>query len=87
VLVLFANRLPSIARWLINLPARGIIGLVRGYQLLLSPIFGGECRFVPSCSEYFIQAVEKYGALVGTGRGVWRILRCHPFHPGGYDPP
>ncbi len=74
-------------RWILNIPANLLVGLVRIYQLLLSPIFGGRCRFYPSCSEYFILAVRKYGAISGSFRGVWRILRCHPFHPGGYDPP
>ena len=73
--------------WLKRLPARGVIGFVRIYQKLLSPIFGGQCRFHPSCSQYFILAVEKYGFIGGSCRGAWRILRCHPFHPGGYDPP
>jgi putative membrane protein insertion efficiency factor len=73
--------------WLRRLPALALIGLVRLYQIFLSPIFGGRCRFYPSCSEYFILSVKKYGAVKGAFRGVWRILRCHPFHPGGYDPP
>jgi len=75
------------ARWILNLPANVLVGLVRIYQLLLSPLFGGRCRFYPSCSEYFIGAVRKYVAISGSCRGVWRILRCHPFNPGGYDPP
>lgn len=83
-----SNRwLDSIAGWLWNLPARAAIFAVRGYQRFLSPIFGGQCRFYPSCSQYFILAVEKYGFIGGSCRGVWRILKCHPFHPGGYDPP
>lgn len=73
--------------WLTALPSRILIGLVRVYQYTLSPLLGPRCRFVPSCSEYFILAVRKYGALSGTLRGIWRICRCHPFHPGGYDPP
>jgi putative membrane protein insertion efficiency factor len=73
--------------WLTALPSRVLIGLVRVYQYTLSPLLGPRCRFVPSCSEYFILAVKKYGALSGSLRGVWRICRCHPFHPGGYDPP
>ncbi len=73
--------------WLTALPSRILIGLVRVYQYTLSPLLGPHCRFVPSCSEYFILAVRKYGALSGTLRGIWRICRCHPFHPGGYDPP
>jgi uncharacterized protein len=75
------------ARWILNIPANLLVGLVRIYQLLLSPIFGGRCRFYPSCSEYFILAVRKYGAISGSFRGAWRILRCHPFNAGGYDPP
>ena len=53
----------------------------------LSPLIGRHCRFEPTCSAYFIQAVEKYGAVRGTWRGLKRIGRCHPFQPGGYDPP
>ena len=74
-------------RWITRLPALGLIGIVRLYQLFLSPILGRQCRFQPTCSAYFIEAVEKHGAIRGTLRGIGRILRCHPFHPGGYDPP
>jgi hypothetical protein len=72
---------------LIGLPGWLLIAAVRLYQWLLSPFLGGQCRFTPSCSEYFIQAVLKYGALRGVWRGLWRICRCNPFHPGGHDPP
>jgi hypothetical protein len=64
-----------------------LILAVRGYQLVLRPILPPACRFVPSCSEYFILAVRKYGPIRGAWRGVCRIGRCHPWHPGGYDPP
>jgi len=64
-----------------------IIACVRVYQWTLSPIFGRQCRFQPTCSHYMIGAVEKYGAVRGTLKGLWRILRCHPFCRGGYDPP
>jgi uncharacterized protein len=64
-----------------------LIGMVRGYQLVLRPILPAVCRFTPSCSEYFIQAVRKYGPLRGAWKGVCRIGRCHPWHPGGHDPP
>lgn len=70
-----------------GLPAGMLILMVRCYQLVLSPLLGGHCRFRPSCSVYFIQAVQKYGALRGAWKGIARICRCHPFHPGGYDPP
>jgi len=70
-----------------HLPAALLIALVRCYQLTLSPLLGPACRFQPTCSNYFIQAVRKYGAIRGAWRGTLRILRCHPFHPGGYDPP
>ena len=73
-----------------SLPAATLILLVRCYQWTLSPmmgIFGVECRFQPTCSHYFIAAVRKYGAISGAARGLWRLCRCHPFHPGGYDPP
>lgn len=60
---------------------------VRCYQVLLGPIMGGHCRFMPSCSHYFIEAVRKYGPFKGAGKGIARICRCHPWHPGGYDPP
>jgi hypothetical protein len=69
------------------LPAAVLITLVRLYQWTLGPFLGGRCRFTPSCSNYFIEAVRKYGAMRGAWKGILRILRCHPFHPGGYDPP
>ena len=72
---------------LVGLPSWLLIASVRGYQILLSPLLGRHCRFVPSCSEYFIEAVRKYGPVKGAYRGVLRICRCHPFHPGGEDPP
>jgi len=64
-----------------------IIKLIRGYQLLISPWLGQNCRYTPTCSQYFIEAVKKYGILKGSYRGVLRILRCHPFSRGGHDPP
>ena len=64
-----------------------LIGLVRIYQLVISPWLGKNCRYVPSCSQYMILAVKKYGVFRGGFKGFRRILRCHPLHPGGYDPP
>lgn len=63
-----------------------IVFLIRGYQIFISPIMPGKCRFYPTCSTYFIQAVEKYGPFKGSMLGIKRILKCHPFHEGGYDP-
>jgi putative membrane protein insertion efficiency factor len=60
---------------------------VRFYQVYLRPFLPSVCRFYPSCSEYFIEAVQKHGPIRGACKGVWRICRCHPWHPGGYDPP
>ena len=79
--------LRRIAAGLFHLPAWTLIGLVRVYQWTLSPIIGRQCRFYPTCSVYFIESVRKHGAIRGAWRGVLRICRCHPFHPGGYDPP
>ena len=56
------------------------------YRATLGPLLGGSCRYFPSCSQYFIDAVNKHGAFRGAWRGVKRIGRCHPFHPGGIDP-
>jgi uncharacterized protein len=69
-----------------QLPRTLLILLVRGYQLVLSPIFGGGCRYYPSCSAYAIEALEKHGALRGSWLAARRIGRCHPFRPGGFDP-
>ena len=63
-----------------------LIFFIRGYRLLVSPLLPPSCRFTPTCSEYAIQAIEKYGALRGVYLGARRLLRCHPFHSGGYDP-
>ena len=65
---------------------RVLMGLIRGYQRYISPLFPPSCRFYPSCSEYTYQAVEKYGALRGGWLGIRRISRCHPWNPGGFDP-
>ena len=63
-----------------------IIKLIKFYQKRISPAKKPCCRFFPTCSEYALQAVTKYGALKGTYKGVKRLLKCHPFHKGGYDP-
>lgn len=58
---------------------------IRLYQLVLSPIFGGQCRFYPSCSCYTLEAIARHGALKGAFLGIKRLLKCHPFNPGGVD--
>ena len=60
--------------------------LISGYQYLISPLFPSTCRYVPSCSQYTKEAIQKYGVIKGSYMGARRILRCHPFHAGGYDP-
>lgn len=63
-----------------------LISLLRFYKLALSPLLPPSCRFIPTCSEYAVDAIARYGASRGTLMALRRILRCHPFHPGGYDP-
>ncbi|HEX8143561.1 MAG TPA: membrane protein insertion efficiency factor YidD [Pyrinomonadaceae bacterium] len=63
-----------------------LVTLLRFYKVALSPLLPPSCRFVPTCSEYAREAIERHGALRGSWMGARRLLRCHPFHPGGYDP-
>ena len=63
-----------------------LLALIRAYQYALRPMLGANCRFFPSCSEYAQEAVTRHGALKGSWLATRRILRCHPYHPGGYDP-
>lgn len=63
-----------------------IVYVIKLYQLLISPLFGATCRFTPTCSEYSIIAIKKYGIFKGGVLSTKRILKCHPFHPGGDDP-
>ena len=74
-------------RTLLMLPSWFLIAAVRAYQICLSPLFGPMCRYTPTCSNYFIQSVKKYGAIRGAVKGFWRICRCHPWGGKGYDPP
>lgn len=60
--------------------------LIYGYRIFISPILGGRCRFYPSCSEYALQALDRYGFFVGVILSIFRLVKCHPWHPGGYDP-
>ena len=77
----------SLLQRVVRLPSDFLIATVRVYQIVLSPVLGGRCRFHPTCSQYFIEAVRKYGALRGAAKGFWRLARCHPFSAGGNDPP
>ena len=70
----------------VSLPARMVLLLIRGYQIVLSPFLGGNCRFYPSCSAYGYEAVQVHGALKGSWMAVKRIGRCQPFSKGGLDP-
>jgi putative membrane protein insertion efficiency factor len=72
-------------------PGRGLVALLIAliwvYQHTVSPLLGNVCRFEPSCSRYMVGSLQKYGLLRGTWRGLRRLCKCHPWHPGGYDPP
>lgn len=74
-------------RWPERLIIALIVGLIRVYQYTLSPILGDACRFRPTCSRYMVEALRKYGLFRGLAKGLRRIGRCHPWNPGGYDPP
>lgn len=63
-----------------------LILLIRFYQKFISPMFPAKCRFYPTCSQYTLEAIKEHGAIKGTYLGIRRILKCHPFHEGGYDP-
>lgn len=65
---------------------RLLLYAVKIYQECFSPLLGAHCRFYPSCSAYTYEAIERHGPLAGVLLGAWRLLKCHPFHPGGFDP-
>jgi uncharacterized protein len=69
-----------------SLPQTVLLSLLRGYKRVLSPMFLPSCRYVPTCSDYAAEAVEKHGAVRGSALAIWRLLRCHPFVRGGFDP-
>lgn len=70
-----------------RLVTMGLIGLIHVYQWTLSPLLGQVCRFHPSCSRYMVESLRKYGLIRGLAKGLRRLSRCHPWNPGGYDPP
>jgi uncharacterized protein len=69
-----------------NLAKSSVLRLLRAYKSIISPMLLPACRYVPTCSEYAMEAVERCGVVVGTGKALWRLLRCHPFAKGGVDP-
>lgn len=71
---------------IVRLPQRLLALLIRGYQRLLSPLLPPSCRFYPSCSQYALEAVNRHGAFKGSWLAARRLVRCHPFNAGGFDP-
>ena len=63
-----------------------LVALLRGYQYVFRPLLGSNCRFYPSCSDYAMEAITKHGAIKGSWLAAKRVARCHPYHPGGFDP-
>jgi uncharacterized protein len=63
-----------------------LMGIIKVYKYAISPLFPNSCRFYPTCSEYSFEAIKKFGSFKGGWLGIKRISKCHPFHPGGYDP-
>lgn len=77
---------PNTSQQTVNGAQKVMLACIKAYQFLLSPWLGGQCRFYPSCSYYAQEAIQQHGAIKGLLLGSWRILKCHPFHAGGYDP-
>lgn len=69
-----------------SIPKKIALGSIKFYQKAISPLLGGHCRFIPTCSQYTYEAIQIHGFLRGTFLGAKRILKCHPFHPVAYDP-
>jgi putative membrane protein insertion efficiency factor len=76
----------SAASELLLLPRQALRVVIRGYQIMVSPLLPPSCRFTPSCSQYALEAIARYGAFRGSWLAARRLARCHPFHPGGFDP-
>lgn len=77
----------NLSRYILSIPGKCMIAMVRFYQLAISPLLGANCIYTPTCSQYFIEAVRKHGAIKGGLKGAWRICRCNPWSRGGHDPP
>lgn len=69
-----------------DIPVMMAVGIIKIYRKFISPIKRPTCRFYPTCSQYAMESLEKHGIILGTYKALIRILKCHPFHPGGYDP-
>ena len=82
-----ARAIGSILSWPARVLTVLLIAAIRLYQVTLSPLLGPACRFHPTCSQYMVESLKKYGPLKGLARGLHRVSRCHPWNPGGYDPP
>jgi putative membrane protein insertion efficiency factor len=80
------NWLPVIGRTFVRTVGSLLVAMVRAYQVAISPLLVGSCKFIPSCSQYYIMAVREHGPWYGSWLGMRRVLRCHPFSTGGYDP-
>ena len=78
----WGNPVVRVTHW----PRRFVVLLIRGYQRVISPALPASCRFTPSCSQYTLEAVARYGLVRGGWLGARRLMRCHPFNPGGFDP-
>jgi uncharacterized protein len=79
--------LASVLRWPSRLAIAILTSAIWMYQVTLSPLLGPACRFEPTCSRYMVEALRKYGLFKGLAKGLNRVARCHPFSPGGHDPP
>ncbi|MFZ5649116.1 MAG: membrane protein insertion efficiency factor YidD [Bacillota bacterium] len=79
-------RINSFINFINNLPVQSVIGLIKIYRRYISPLKPQTCRFYPTCSQYAVESLEKYGIIVGGYKSFIRILKCNPYHPGGYDP-
>lgn len=80
------NSVSTLVRAVDQLIVRGLLGLIHGYQRLLSPWLGRQCRFHPTCSCYAAEALSQHGSIKGTCLTIWRLLRCQPFAASGFDP-
>ena len=80
------SKLTNVASYALRLPSFGLLGLIWFYRRFVSPAMPPSCRFTPTCSRYSLDAVKRYGFFKGGWLAFWRVLRCNPFHKGGYDP-